>query len=132
MFITSGCSRSRLYTWITVLAATASAGVICAAQAASQPATQPAAPEAAAAKAAVSIENFNFTQPTLTVAQGATVTWTNHDDVPHTVTSKADPQVFDSGPVDTDEKFSFTFTKPGNYAYYCKLHSHMKGTVTVK
>ena len=68
----------------------------------------------------------------LEIAVGTTVTWQNADDVPHTATSKDDPQVFDSGPLDTDEKFSFTFAKPGKYAYYCKVHPHMTGVVIVK
>ncbi len=130
----SGRSRGRLYKWIAVagVGTLASTGIICAGEATSQPASQPAASVAADAKATVSIENFAFKPAKLTVARGATVTWTNHDDVPHTATSKDDPQVFDSGPLDTDDKFSFTFSKPGNYAYYCKVHTHMKGVVTVK
>ena len=95
-------------------------------------ATQPATSESAAAKPAVSIDNFKFTPATLTVAAGTTVTWVNHDDVPHTVTSKGEAPVFDSGALDTDEKFSFTFSKPGSYPYYCKVHTHMKGVVIVK
>ena len=43
-----------------------------------------------------------------------------------------DPAAFDSGAVDTDETFSFTFTKPGTYGYYCKVHPHMKGTIVVQ
>jgi plastocyanin len=80
----------------------------------------------------VKIENFAFMPKVLEIAAGATVTWQNADDVPHTATSKNDPQVFDSGPLDTDEKFSFTFSKPGKYTYYCKVHPHMTGVVIVK
>jgi plastocyanin len=89
-----------------------------------QPTSQPAA--------SVRIENFAFIPRELDIAVGTTVTWQNADDVPHTATSKDDPQVFDSGALDTDEKFSFTFTKPGKYAYYCKVHPHMTGLVVVK
>ena len=84
------------------------------------------------ATATVKIENFTFEPKKLEIAVGTTVTWQNADDVPHTATSKDDPQVFDSGPLDTDEKFSFTFSKPGKYAYYCKVHPHMTGVVIVK
>jgi plastocyanin len=98
------------------------------AQGASVPATQPTT----LAAVTVKIENFAFTPKELDVAVGTTVTWQNADDVPHTATSKDDPQVFDSGPLDTDDKFSFTFSKPGKYAYYCKVHPHMTGVVVVK
>ena len=95
---------------------------------ASVPATQPTTQ----AEVAVKIENFAFIPKELDIAAGTTVTWQNADDVPHTATSKDDPQVFDSGPLDTDDKFSFTFSKPGKYAYYCKVHPHMTGVVIVK
>ena len=95
---------------------------------ASDPATQPTTQAAVTVK----IENFAFLPKELNIAAGTTVTWQNADDVPHTATSKDDPQVFDSGPLDTDDKFSFTFSKPGKYAYYCKVHPHMTGVVVVK
>jgi plastocyanin len=85
-----------------------------------------------AADGDVKIENFTFEPKELEIAVGTTVTWQNADDVPHTATSKDDPQTFDSGPLDTDDKFSFTFSKPGKYAYYCKVHPHMTGVITVK
>ena len=80
----------------------------------------------------VKIESFIFAPKDLNIRPGTTVTWQNADDVPHTATSKDDPQTFDSGALDTDDKFSFTFTKPGTFIYYCKVHPHMTGTVTVK
>jgi len=101
-----------------------SSGPALAALPASQPTTQP--------MANVKIENFTFEPRELQITVGTTVTWQNADDVPHTATSKDDPQTFDSGALDTDDKFSFTFSKPGKYAYYCKVHPHMQGVVTVK
>ena len=95
------------------------------AAATSAPASQPAA-------VSVKIDNFTFQPKELEIAVGTTVIWQNADDVPHTATSKDDPQVFDSGALDTDDKFSFTFRKPGKYTYYCKVHLHMTGVVTVK
>jgi len=89
-------------------------------------------PATHSAAANVRIDNFSFQPRELVIAVGTTVTWQNADDVPHTATSKGDPQVFDSGALDTDEKFSFTFSKPGKYAYYCKVHPHMTGVITVK
>jgi plastocyanin len=99
---------------------------------AAENAAVPAAPTSQPAAVTVKIDNFNFIPKALTIAVGTTVTWQNADDVPHTATSKDDPQTFDSGPLDTDDKFSFTFSKPGTYAYYCKVHPHMTGTVVVK
>jgi plastocyanin len=84
----------------------------------------------AAAPAAVAIGNFTFNSPTLTVKLGTTVTWTNADDIPHTVVSK--DGVFKSKVLDTGDRFSFTFAKAGQFGYYCSLHPHMTGTVIVK
>jgi len=80
----------------------------------------------------VKIDNFSFAPQALTVAVGTTVTWTNRDDIPHTVVSTDDPKVFKSKVLDTDEKFSFTFSKPGSYAYFCSVHPKMTGKVTVQ
>jgi plastocyanin len=78
----------------------------------------------------VSIKMFAFTPQVLTVTPGTTVTWTNSDEDPHTVT--ANDKSFHSAALDTDDKFSFTFTKPGDYAYFCSLHPHMTGKIVVK
>jgi plastocyanin len=80
----------------------------------------------------VSIDNFRFAPAMLTVPVGTTVKWTNHDDVPHTATSKDEPSAFDSRALDTDASYSFTFTRPGTYRYYCKVHTHMTATLIVK
>jgi plastocyanin len=89
-----------------------------------------AADQPSAATAEVKIDNFVFGPQTVTVPVGTTVTWTNHDDIPHTVVST--DGVFKSKVRDTDEKFSYTFTKPGTYPYYCSVHPKMTGTVVVK
>jgi plastocyanin len=78
----------------------------------------------------VKIDNFSFGPATLTVAAGTTVTWTNRDDIPHTVVSE--DKVFKSKVLDTDEKFSYTFTKPGTYGYFCSIHPKMTGKVVVQ
>jgi len=83
-----------------------------------------------AATAEVKIDNFSFGPATLTVAPGTTVTWVNHDDIPHTVVST--DSIFKSKVLDTDEKFSFTFTKVGSYPYFCSIHPKMTATVVVK
>jgi plastocyanin len=78
----------------------------------------------------VKIDNFTFNPQQITVRAGDTVTWVNHDDIPHTVTSKT--QVFRSKVLDSDDKFSFTFATPGSFAYFCSLHPHMTGTIVVE
>jgi plastocyanin len=78
----------------------------------------------------VKIDNFSFGPAAITVAAGTTVTWTNRDDIPHTVVS--DDKVFKSKVLDTDEKFSYTFTKPGTYPYFCSVHPKMTGKVIVQ
>ena len=83
-----------------------------------------------AANAEVKIDNFVFGPETITVPVGATVTWTNKDDIPHT--SVSTDGVFKSKVLDTDEKFSYTFTKAGTYPYYCTIHPKMTGKVVVK
>jgi plastocyanin len=85
-----------------------------------------------AAPAEVKIDNFSFGPEVLTVAAGTTVTWTNRDDIPHTVVSTDDPKSFKSKVLDTDEKFSFTFSKAGTYPYFCSIHPKMTGKVVVK
>jgi plastocyanin len=85
---------------------------------------------AAPAAAAVSIDNFSFTPREITVAKGTTVTWTNRDDVPHTVVSP--DKAFRSKALDTDDQFSFTFQDAGTYSYFCSVHPMMTGKVIVK
>jgi plastocyanin len=78
----------------------------------------------------VKIDNFSFGPGTLTVPVGTTVTWTNRDDIPHTAVSMEG--AFKSKVMDTDEKFSYTFTKPGTYPYFCSIHPKMTGKVVVQ
>jgi len=77
----------------------------------------------------VTIDNFTFTPAELKVKVGDTVTWTNHDDIPHTTVSAGK---FRSKTMDTDDKFSFTFTSAGDYKYFCSLHPHMTGMIKVE
>lgn len=80
--------------------------------------------------AEVHIDNFAFTPQTLTIAPGTTVTWTNRDDIPHTIVEKGIS--FRSKPLDTDDKFTHTFDTPGEIEYFCSLHPHMTGKIIVK
>jgi plastocyanin len=77
----------------------------------------------------VTIDNFTFTPAELKLKVGDTVTWSNHDDIPHTVVSAGK---FRSKAMDTDATFSFTFTAAGEYKYFCSLHPHMTGTIKVE
>jgi plastocyanin len=78
----------------------------------------------------ITIHNFTFTPPELTVAVGTTVKWVNHDDIPHVVVNK--DKVFRSKALDTDDSYSFTFASAGTFDYFCGLHPHMVGKVIVK
>ena len=77
----------------------------------------------------IKIDNFNFTPSTVNVPVGTQVHWTNRDDIPHTVVSE--DKLFKSKALDTDDEFSFTFSKPGTYKYFCSLHPKMTATIVV-
>ena len=79
----------------------------------------------------LSIHNFTFTPQTLTVKAGTTVTWINKDDIPHGIAS-SNNAFKKSGALDTDDSYSFTFTTPGTYKYFCYLHPHMVGSIVVE
>jgi plastocyanin len=78
----------------------------------------------------VKIDNFTFGPAELTVPVGTTITWANRDDIPHTVVST--DKVFRSKVLDTGEKFSFTFSTPGTFPYFCSIHPKMTGKVVVR
>jgi plastocyanin len=79
---------------------------------------------------AVKIDNFSFSPATITVSAGTTVRWTNRDDIPHTVVSE--DKTFKSKVLDTDEQFTYTFTKSGTYDYFCSIHPKMTAKVVVQ
>jgi plastocyanin len=83
------------------------------------------------AKIDVVIDNFSFSPKTFTAPVGATVTWTNHDSVPHVVTS-ADDQFKKSPVLKTGQRFSNTFATTGTYSYFCSIHPRMTGKIIVK
>jgi plastocyanin len=78
----------------------------------------------------VTIDNFTFTAPELTIAAGTTVKWVNHDDIPHSVVENN--KAFRSKALDTDDSYSFTFASAGTFAYFCGLHPKMQGKIVVK
>jgi plastocyanin len=111
--------------WVATLAAPAMIAILLLAGSPSITASD----QPSAANTEVKIDNFSFGPQELTVAVGATVTWTNRDDIPHTVVST--DGVFKSKVRDTDEKFSYTFTKAGTYPYFCSIHPKMTGKIVV-
>ena len=90
-----------------------------------------AAGEGDGMKSEVKIDNFSFAPGEITIVKGTTVNWVNRDDIPHTVVSD-DKTTFKSKPLDTDDKFSFTFSKEGTYSYFCSIHPKMTAKVVVK
>ena len=130
--------RLKRLSWISIgVLGTLCGGVLTAASAdrvrhtlLSAAADAAAKPPAAASTKEVKIGNFAFTPAVLTVAAGTKVTWINHDEEPHTVV--ATKKEFRSPALDTDERFSHTFAKPGTYLYYCSVHPQMTGKVIVR
>jgi plastocyanin len=104
--------------------------VCCAAVGADEATTRPSS--ASPPTTQVSIDNFTFAPEKLVISAGTKVTWTNHDDVPHTATSSVKPRAFDSGALDTDQQFSKVFNTPGVYPYFCAVHPHMTAQIIVK
>jgi plastocyanin len=86
--------------------------------------------EAAASTLEVQVDNFTFGPATLTVPVNSVVTWVNKDDLPHVIASN--DGLFKSKALDTDEKYSYTFSKAGTYAYFCSIHPKMVGKIVVQ
>ncbi len=109
----------------------AAAVLFAQALAASRPSgTPPPKQRSVAAPPVVRIDNFTFSPAEITIASGTTLTWENADDSPHKIVATG--KAFRSQAMDTDESYSFTFTAPGTYDYFCSLHPHMQGKVIVK
>ena len=114
--------RSRVFTRVFVAAVALSCLATAAAVAVSA--------KPASATRDVKIDNFTYGPAEVTVPVGTTVMWANHDDIPHTVVST--DKVFKSKVLDTDEKFSYTFSTPGTFPYFCSIHPKMTGKVVVQ
>ncbi|WP_347262144.1 cupredoxin family copper-binding protein [Rudaea sp.] len=89
-----------------------------------------AAPAAPVAATTVDIAKFLYGPKEITVAPGTRIVWTNHDEIPHTVT--AADKAFDSKALDTNDRFEHTFAAEGDYAYLCTVHPFMTGIVHVR
>ena len=92
---------------------------------------QPLPQQQSSKQAEVKIDNFTYSPVAVTVAAGTTVKWVNRDDIPHTVLSE-DKTTFKSKALDTDDSFSYTFTKPGTYTYLCSIHPKMTAKIVVQ
>jgi plastocyanin len=92
--------------------------------------TQAKSEDAKASPTEVRVDNFTFGPDTLTVPVNSTVTWINKDDIPHVIASN--DGVFKSKALDTDDKYSYTFSKAGTYPYYCSIHPKMVGKIVVQ
>jgi plastocyanin len=126
-------STTKTSAWCTALAGTMTLATLLLPSFLPAAQTESPTPPVTVAKVAspqIRIENFQFNPTTVTIPVGTTVTWTNDDGTLHTVTSAT--RVFSSAGLDEGGAFSYTFTSPGTYTYYCKLHPHMTGTIVVK
>jgi len=113
-----------------LLIAVATVAALLSMTASGQTSGSAAAAKTTSSGAEVTIDNFTFEPQTLTVKAGTTITWTNRDDIPHTVVSN--DFLFKSKVLDTDDKFTFTPEKPGTYSYFCSIHPKMTGKVVVE
>ena len=111
---------------LLIIAALAAVVANCGGGQAATPVPQPADPYR------ITISEFKFKPPVLTVPVGTTVTWQNLDMTPHTVTSAAVDDRFDSGSLSPNRTFAHTFTKPGRYQYLCVPHGGMQGMIIVE
>ena len=99
----------------------------------STPASTPAASvSATSGPIAVSIHDFSFGPPSITVHAGTIVTWTNHDPQPTHHTASADGGAFTTGSLAPGQSGAFTFTTPGRYTYHCAIHTYMTGVIVVQ
>lgn len=122
--------RSKALAFAGVMSAvmSCSVGAYSARVAGNPPSAAAGAPEATGTE--VKIDNFAFNPAVITVKAGTQVTWINKDDIPHTVDSSEGK--FKSAALDTDEKFEFKFSEPGEYPFFCRMHPKMTGKVIVQ
>jgi plastocyanin len=121
------CARRATLAAVVLAALLGGAGAMHAAEG---KASEPPSRVAKVEETKVTIDNFTFSPAAVTVPVGATVTWTNDDDMVHTVTEAH--RQFSSNELETGDTYTHTFTTPGTYTYYCALHPKMTATVIVK
>jgi amicyanin len=91
-----------------------------------------AASEACAEEVNIIIKDHAFQPPAPTIHVGDKVTWVNQDQDPHNIIEKSSAKLFHSPALDTNDSYSFTFTKAGTYDYFCTFHPMMLGKVIVQ
>lgn len=116
-------------TWLYGIAISIAVAFVALAE---NPRTLAASQDSTTSRVEVKIDNFSYSPSAVTVKAGTQVTWTNRDDIPHTVVSSDNGNAFKSKTLDTDEKFSFTPTKPGTYSYFCSIHPKMTARIVVQ
>jgi len=89
-----------------------------------------ASPARAIETVTIEISNYSFSPSEVTIAPGTEVIWVNHDEMVHTIIST--DHLFGSKAMDTDDQYSFTFDKEGDYGYVCSLHPYMAGMIKVR
>ena len=97
-----------------------------------RPAKLPATQQVAAAHYSVQMAGYAYAPAAITVNEGDTITWTNQDTAPHTVTTTSGPQRLNSPYLSKGQSWSYTFTAPGMYMYYCTVHPDMRAEVIVR
>jgi plastocyanin len=129
----AGCGSSSTPTTTSAPTATVPAVPTATIAPTAPPTTPPAPPTAVSgSQVAIAIQSFAFNPQTITIKTGTTVTWTDKDNVAHTVTSTSGPGSFNSGPLTASGgTFHFTFTQAGTYQYHCMIHPFMMATITV-
>jgi plastocyanin len=88
-------------------------------------------PDSASSATTIKIDNFSFNPRSTTVPAGTTITWVNADDVPHKIVS-SDGKFTASPALDTNDRYTFGFTRPGRYEYFCAIHPKMTGVIVVQ
>jgi plastocyanin len=117
--------RVALFAFLTAVLAAAAAGLLASPAVIRQE-------QAAAAHYSVRIANFAFSPAAVTVSPGDTITWTNEDSAPHTVTTSSGPQALNSPTLSQGQSWSYTFSAVGTYGYYCAVHPDMRAEVIVQ
>lgn len=93
-------------------------------------AAKEAAAEGGEGAAKAEMRTMTFSPNRVEIAAGNAITWTNNDQLVHTIT--ADDGSWDSGPIEPGKTWSHTFAQPGEYSFHCTPHPFMKGVVVVR
>ena len=127
------CAHSRLIISLTCLTLVIFTCITAGCSSSPAPASPTTTLAASGGGNTITIRNFIFDPPALTVKTGTAVTWVNNDSSPHTIASdEGSPVAFSSDSLATTTSYTFTFTRSGTYTYHCSIHPSMKGTIIVE